>query len=85
VEAVRRGEYLFLISHLDRPVEVELGSKRLDLLTWAMVGPRAVLAPRDALVLSGIPDGGPQLADHATGSRLTPRWKFDRRNDGSPA
>lgn len=33
VEAVRRGEYLFLISHLDRPVELELGAMRLDLLT----------------------------------------------------
>jgi beta-galactosidase len=52
VEAVRRGDYLFLISHLDRPVEVELDAKRLDLLTGAMVGPHAVLAPRDALVLA---------------------------------
>ena len=53
VEAVRRGEYLFLISHLDRPVEIELGSARLDRLTSVMVGPRAVLAPRDVLVLTG--------------------------------
>jgi beta-galactosidase len=52
VEAVRRGEYLFLISHLDRPVEVELGAELHDLLTQATVGPRAVLAPRDALVLA---------------------------------
>ncbi len=37
---------------LDRPVELELGAQLLDLLTWAMVGPRAVLAPRDALVLA---------------------------------
>lgn len=59
VEAVRRGEYLFLISHLDRPVELELGGEHLDLLTLATVGPRAVLAPRDALVLtSGGPGGG---------------------------
>ncbi|HEY6481152.1 MAG TPA: beta-galactosidase [Streptosporangiaceae bacterium] len=56
VEAVRRGGYLFLISHLDRPVELELGAKRLDLLTGAMVGPVALLAPRDALVLA---DGPP--------------------------
>jgi beta-galactosidase len=56
VEAVRRGAYLFLISHLDRPVELELGAKRLDLLTGAMVGPVAMLAPRDALVLA---DGPP--------------------------
>jgi beta-galactosidase len=56
VEAVRRGGYLFLISHLDRPVELELGAKRLDLLTGAMVGPVAPLAPRDALVLA---DGPP--------------------------
>jgi len=52
VEAVRRGEFLFLISHLDRPVEIDLGAKRHDLLTWTMVGPQAVLAPRDALVLA---------------------------------
>jgi beta-galactosidase len=56
VEAVRRGGYLFLISHLDRPVELELGAKRLDLLTGAMVGPVGLLAPRDALVLA---DGPP--------------------------
>ena len=52
VEAVRRGEYLFLISHLNQPAEVNLGARRLDLLTGATVGPRAVLAPRDALVLA---------------------------------
>jgi beta-galactosidase len=52
VEAVRRGDYLVLISHLDHPVELDLGAKRLDLLTGAKVGPRAALAPRDALVLN---------------------------------
>jgi hypothetical protein len=52
VEAVRRGEYLFLISHLDQPAEVELGSACLDRLTSAVVGPQAVLAPRDVLVLA---------------------------------
>jgi beta-galactosidase len=52
VEAVRRGQHLFLINHLDRPVELELGVKRLDLLTGAMVGPATILAPRDALVLA---------------------------------
>ena len=52
VEAVRRGDYLFLISHTDRAVELDLGAKRLDLLTGAMVGPTAVLAPREALVLA---------------------------------
>ena len=52
MEAVRRGGYLFLISHLDRPVEVDLGAKRLDLLTGTKVGPRTVLAPRDVLVLA---------------------------------
>jgi beta-galactosidase len=58
VEAVSRGEYLFLISHTDRPVELDVGAKRLDLLTGAMVGPSAVLAPRDALVLTrDTPDG----------------------------
>jgi beta-galactosidase len=55
VEAVSRGEYQFLISHLDRPVELDLGAKRLDLLTGVMVGPHAVLAPRDALVLRDAP------------------------------
>jgi beta-galactosidase len=72
VEAVRRGEYLFLISHLDRPVELELGSKRLDLLTWAMVGPRAVLAPRDALVLSGIQGGDASAGGPRDGQPLDP-------------
>jgi beta-galactosidase len=52
VEAVRRGEYLFVISHLDQPAEIELGSACLDRLTSAVVGPRAVLAPRDVLVLA---------------------------------
>ncbi|HEX4061308.1 MAG TPA: beta-galactosidase [Streptosporangiaceae bacterium] len=58
VEAVRRGDYLFLISHLDRPVELDLGAKRLDLLTGAKVGPRAVLGERDALVLVWDGPGG---------------------------
>ena len=52
VEAVQRDGYMFLISHLNQPAEVDLGARRLDLLTGAMVGPRAVLAPRDALVLA---------------------------------
>jgi len=52
VEAVRRGDYVFLISHLDHAVELGLGAKRLDLLTGTEVGPRAVLAQRDALVLA---------------------------------
>ena len=60
VEAVARGEYQFLISHLDRPVEIDLGAKRLDLLTGGMVGPRAVLAPRDALVLRDPTNGDAQ-------------------------
>jgi hypothetical protein len=33
-------------------VPPRLGARRLDLLTGATVGPRAVLAPRDALVLA---------------------------------
>jgi beta-galactosidase len=58
VEAVRRGDYLFLISHLDRPVELDLGARRLDLLTGAEVGPRVVLAQRDVLALAwDDPDG----------------------------
>ena len=51
VEAIRRGEYLFLISHVDQPVEVDIGARCLDRLSSAVVGPRAVLAPRDVLVL----------------------------------
>jgi len=59
VEAVRRGDYLFLISHVDRPVEVDLGARRFDLLTGAKVGPLAVLAQRDVLVLAlDAPDSG---------------------------
>ena len=52
VEAVRRGEYLFMISHLDRPVELDLGGKRLDLLTSGIVGPAVTLGPRGVLVLT---------------------------------
>ena len=59
VEAVRRGDYLFLISHLDRPVELDLGARRLELLTGTKVGPLAVLPQRDALVLAwDDPDSG---------------------------
>ena len=57
VEAIRRGEHLFLISHADQPVEVDIGARCLDRLSSAVVGPRAVLAPRDVLVL------GPGPAD----------------------
>jgi beta-galactosidase len=52
VEAVRRGGYLFVISHLDGAVEIDLGGKRLDLLTSDTVGPAAVLGPRGVLVLT---------------------------------
>jgi beta-galactosidase len=52
VEVVRRGDYLFVISHLDRQVEVDLGGKSLDLLTSDIVGPAAVLGPRGVLVLT---------------------------------
>jgi beta-galactosidase len=52
VEAVRRGGYLFVISHLDRPVEFDLGGKSPDLLTSGIVGPAVTLGPRDALVLT---------------------------------
>jgi len=52
VEVVRRGDCLFVISHLDRPVELDLGGKSLDLLTAGIVGPAAVLGPRGVLVLT---------------------------------
>ncbi|MGH3253301.1 MAG: beta-galactosidase, partial [Trebonia sp.] len=52
VEAVRRGDYRFVISHLDHPVDLDLGGKSLDLLTSDIVGPAAVLGPRGALVLT---------------------------------
>jgi beta-galactosidase len=52
VEAVRRGDHLFLISHLDRPVELDLGGKSLDLLTSDLVGPAVMLGPRGVLVLT---------------------------------
>jgi beta-galactosidase len=58
VEAVRRGDHLFLISHRDHPVELDLGARRLDLLTGAEVGPRATLGPRGALVLAWDDAGG---------------------------
>ena len=52
VEVVRRGEYLFVISHLDREVEVGLGGKSRDLLSSDIVGPGVVLGPRGVLVLA---------------------------------
>ena len=52
VEVVRRGDYLFVISHLDQPVELDLGGKSLDLLTSDIVGPSAVLGPRGVFVLT---------------------------------
>ncbi|HUN34757.1 MAG TPA: beta-galactosidase [Trebonia sp.] len=52
VEAVRRGDYLFMISHLDHPVELDLAGKHLDLLTSDIVGPAVVLGPRGVLVLT---------------------------------
>jgi len=52
VEMVRRGGCLFVISHLDRPVEFELGGKSLDLLTSDIVGPAVALGPRGILVLT---------------------------------
>jgi beta-galactosidase len=51
VEVVRRGEYLFVISHLDRAVELDLGGESRDLLTSDVVGPSVVLGPRGVLVL----------------------------------
>jgi beta-galactosidase len=52
VEVVRRGEYRFVISHLDHAVEVDLGGKCRDLLSSEIVGPRVVLGPRGVLVLA---------------------------------
>jgi beta-galactosidase len=52
VETVRRGDYRFVISHLDRPVDLDLGGKRRDLLTSDIVGPTVVLGPRGVLVLT---------------------------------
>jgi beta-galactosidase len=52
VEMVRRGDYLFVISHLDHPVTLDVGGKSLDLLTADLVGPSAELRPRGVLVLT---------------------------------
>jgi hypothetical protein len=41
-----------VISHLDRPVSVDLGGEGNDLLTADVVGPDAVLGPRGVLVLT---------------------------------
>ena len=51
LEVVRRGDHLFVISHLDHPVELDLGGRSLDLLTADVVGPTAALGPRGALAL----------------------------------
>ena len=52
VEVVRRGGYRFVISHLDQPVDLNLGGTSVDLLTSGIVGPSAVLGPRGVLVLT---------------------------------
>jgi beta-galactosidase len=52
VEVVRRGEYRFVISHLDHEVEVHLGGKSRDLLSSDTVGPSVMLGPRGVLVLA---------------------------------
>ncbi len=52
VEVARRGDYLFVISHLDQAVELDLGRTSRDLLTSDVVGPSAVLGPRGVLVLT---------------------------------
>ena len=41
VEAVRRGDYLFVISHLDHPVDLDVGGKSLDLLAATSSGHRS--------------------------------------------
>ena len=81
VEAVRRGEFLFLISHLDRPVEIDLGAKHHDLLTWTMVGPQAVLAPRDALVLAR---GAGEVGERPAAGRPLPGPARGRQGRGAP-
>ena len=52
VEAFRRDDCLFLIRHLDRPVELDLGGKSLDLLMSGIVGPAVALGPSGVLVLT---------------------------------
>ena len=52
VEVVRRGDYLFVISHRDQPADLDLGGERLDLLTADIVGPAVTLGPRGVLVLT---------------------------------
>jgi beta-galactosidase len=52
VEVVRRGDHVFVISHLDRPADLDLGGKSRDLLTAGIVGPVVTLGPRGVLVLT---------------------------------
>jgi beta-galactosidase len=67
VEAVVRGDHLFLINHRDQPVDVPLASGdggtssgvRKDLLSGTMVASTAHLSPRGVVVLAG-PVGGAQ-------------------------
>jgi beta-galactosidase len=66
VEVVRRGDYLFVISHLDRPAELDLGGKSLDLLTSDIVGPAVVLGPRGVLALTAA-DASPITAPAGRG------------------
>ena len=51
VEAVRRGDVLFVLNHTDGPVAVPVGGHRLDLLTGSPVDDVARLAAHDVLAL----------------------------------
>ena len=51
VEAVRRGEVLFLLNHGERPVEVALEEPCVDLLTGARLDGSAALARFGAAAL----------------------------------
>jgi beta-galactosidase len=51
VEAVRRGEALFLLNHTDAAVELEVPEGSEDLLTGKRTGRIAVIEPREAMVL----------------------------------
>ncbi|HEX7354487.1 MAG TPA: beta-galactosidase [Mycobacteriales bacterium] len=56
VEAVRRGDVLFLINHTAEPTAVDLPEPGRDLLSGRSLSGRITLAPRDAVALVGVAD-----------------------------
>jgi hypothetical protein len=70
VEAVRRGDVLFLINHGADPATLALPRAGVDLLSGRSLSGRVTLAPRDALALDLARE--PDLADVAPATERGP-------------